>query len=565
MAISAVQRSLQIPELQHKVFDLLAEDGKFETLANAAVSCRFLHDGAVRSLWKEIPNLWVISSFFPNGCFKNVDNWTVWDNNAFSTAGKFSVVKSPKDISSGIARLARYTPLVKAIHFDPDARRWDYTALHVMSDKGLLPFPLFPNVERVVLPLLFKRRFETMFYPSFVISPSVRSITVLTNEVFNIHGDDFAPNDPFAQEDSQHSKALVNRLVVMAPYSTELIVKSTVPDWYEFHTPTSALNSMFARLPATSTIRVLDVTHLAAKGSHLKELAKLPDLVDLKISLRGSTLDDVEVLTPWDFRALVSVEITSTSHTIDPCTRLFTSIRAPHLSDIKIHQNLCQNTDLDDLFLALSQCTPPEQVSSIFIDQVSYNDNANGFSPHKYGFFTAFTPLAQFKNIKQLELSPFTVTPGLRDRALIAAFGCWPKLERLHFRSDSIAALTMPSLTLHGVYTAIRCCPRLSHITLPVAATKVPALPVTPHPSLVSWNICNSPITSGLAVGNWMKAAFPHLHEIQHFGFLRGCLRSFGMQTRYGGDMGRDILESMPEEVSMIVQWNDVARIVRSP
>ncbi|EAU86995.2 hypothetical protein CC1G_08466 [Coprinopsis cinerea okayama7 len=554
----AVYRFLQIAELKDMVCNALAEEKKMGTLAALAATNQLLFGSAIRSLWKEIPSLWVIVGMFPKGCFAVAGNL------------KELTIGSSSGIPAGLQRLQRYAPFVKEIkypnkHSDRRVRflPWNFVALHQLAQAA--PMPLFPNVESVSLPLIHKEHLNSIFYPALVLSTSsVRSVTIVSDEVHDLGLIDFERDA--SREDSPHSLALVSRLVDVAHSITELKVQSLITgEVDELHRPTPALNRLFPLLPSTSSIRVLDITHLKVTGASLQELTRLNRLEELKVSLPVSSSlheallnDDQFVLT---FSALTSLSIfcnhPTTEQATELCILFFTALRAPKLDRIRLSLLAELNeVNLDGVFGAIATHTQPVALSSITVGSTSVQMLAEAFGGNISGFSTSLQPLAAFTNLKSLEIFPYTSSPTLRNAELINAMSNWANLERLFLKTHSLDhPITNSQLTLSGIYAAVQHCPKLSHLILSCQATDVPAVAFPAHHSLRYWDFGTSTITSGNAVGRWMRDAFPCLRQVKYFEAMCGALDS-------NDAMDNGWVQEFPDCLALISHWTDVSRIV---
>lgn len=136
-------------------------------------------------------------------------------------------------------------------------------------------------------------------------------------------------------------------------------------------------------------------------------------------------------------------------------------------------------------------------------------------------------------NLVSFTVGPFTVLDRLSDRDLASAFSCWPKLEAFHLRTRSqfVPFMIHSAFTAGGVHKAASLCPKLHSLVLPCDFRGL--IPSTdddhhedekPHPSLKTWDVCNSPIGSAAFVGTWLRARFPALQGVQFSEEFRGVV-----------------------------------------
>ncbi|EFI28082.1 hypothetical protein CC1G_14109 [Coprinopsis cinerea okayama7 len=444
-----------------------------------------------------------------------------------------------------LQRLQHYAPLVKRIgypgYFSREGTFFDYNSLYHLHASATLPRPLFPNVVEVVLPCLSERQVEAIFYPSVVLSPSIRKITIFT-DCFE-HRDE---ENPII--DNTQWTAVSNRLQSQAPNL----------DSFGIYCDTESTG----RIPSidslchhfSSSLKCLDMSYLVLQPETICTLGKLDSLDALQFTVNDyrfvSPLSEKIPLTKLSFLGL-RVDSAAGLDT------LFQSILAPSIERVELtFMALDSIVHLGDTFKALTQnCALPKlyDVDIVLVDDVD----------HYFPISAAtFTPLLRCNNIKTIQIGGCAM-PVLEDADLLQIFSSWPDLS--HF-SMSLAlpcqgSLYRGGLTLAGVHAALQLCPKLHTLELPFDARVVPTdstLPSSPHPSLRSLDVFTSPITFGFQVGQFFRKFYPLLKSRQ-FSFYDMYKTQFYWETT---PTAEHFSPSVVEGAMMVDQWIDVEHML---
>ncbi|EFI28237.1 hypothetical protein CC1G_14262 [Coprinopsis cinerea okayama7 len=542
-----MHRCLEISEIQAKICADLGNEGKKDALARLARIGRVFHESAIRQLWKEIPGLHVITNLLP-GCFLERDEELILAHNP--------------PISEHLPRLKKYTDLVKVVDYptryylNKGPKPFHWTALHLLSAGNIIPLPLFRNAREITLPFLLDSRRTTIFYPAFLLSPTVESITILTDEV--IDTDIWWGDVLESQPEDAHCKSLINHLAPLASNISRFAIRGTETVW-ERHTPMVCLSGI---LPLFSnTLRSLDITHLSMDAEGIASLSRLGGLEDLKLLIQAGT--------QWpnsrtiNFEALTSLDVVIKDAVVDPCQTFFHSMRAPRLQYLSLAFALDgEEVDLGAVFLNLSCAVDSSSLTSITVKVAEINVNylqdddmdATAFAVAS----STLKPLSIFKNLTTFELDPCRLLPSFTDSDLLELTSSWPNLERLQMQEETTRfKLSETAVTLRGVQEALGHCPKLSFLSIPCDASEIPNnSTLKPHPSLAHWNFNHSPLGCGRHLVKWVLANYPGVKEICNFEQARKELARMCLPS--GGRSWEKLEQAADDFLVALAQWNGV-------
>ncbi|KAH6904195.1 hypothetical protein BKA70DRAFT_1297366 [Coprinopsis sp. MPI-PUGE-AT-0042] len=518
------------------------------TVAALARTCKGFYEPAVRVLWREIPGLSPIASLFPE---EKVD------------IGKKGVICiKTEDVSFAVLRLLFYGPYVRKIFYDP-LKRLHHQTLAFLNRSAELPKPLFPNATFVLLPCMADRFLESVFYPSLVLSPAIRSVTIFTGEVKGNRYGDEDDEDP----NPERWQAVLDSLDDVSPsLHTFKVDQSFISSLHDGTLPAVPnFDNLHERLSANLTTMVVTGVSLSPKA--IWSISELEGLAALTLTLDHRAYD-FPPSTLLSFPALIKLHLLADGEdNEDICDPFIRFLYAPRLLDLQIDYNLQYETydvPLQRLFLALGVPSVAPKISSIKIGK--FNRNAHWSGDFNYSVPGAhLLPLAN-KNITRFEVSPCATREAeISDKELLRLFSAWPNLETLTLDKvqdndgDGFDGPMGegPILTLAGVSTAIRQCPLLKNLTLRCDARQIPPLDdESPHLSLVSWDVCTSLIKSGAAFAEWAKRTCPNLAVIHSFTELRDSMEGmyFDESTKRTSSENVDVI--------MLSRWDNVSRIL---
>ncbi|EFI28238.1 hypothetical protein CC1G_14263 [Coprinopsis cinerea okayama7 len=551
--VFAMHRCLGIPEIQSNISGIL-QDKDEVGLARWAGTCRLFHKNAIPHLWRNIPGLYVIANLLPD-CFSDFNGELFLKENA--------------PISKHLPRLREHTNYVKLISYyearyddvdiDPPMLHW--SALHLLLEDHLSLLPLFPNVQEVVIPFFQEKKKETIFYSAFLTSPNLRSVTVLTDEVFDIYG----INKTASNREDAHVISLVTHLSSFAPNLLSFGIDGPYheqPVW-ERHTAMNCLNGV---LPSFSdALRSLHIIHLAVNDTDIATLSRLRGLEELEFLINEATFDAHSPHPPSPspgFPALRSLDIMITDATAS--TTFFCSFEIPHLQSLSITYGLFGGEEeLGDVMRGVSCGVGHSSLTSLMIREVEIEPGF-GESDGPSAFLivpTTLQPLTAFQNLESFTITPCRILQAFANDNLAELLESWPQLERFSVEEDSWShTLSATTVTLQGVQAAVQHCPKLTYLHFPCDARQVPPLlgSVPPHPSLAHWNVSHSPVHSSHDIVEWIPKVLPHLRNLDYFVNAREMLRIY-CDPRW--TERKNDLEEVPEDFLMAVsKWNGVVR-----
>ncbi|KAH6867441.1 hypothetical protein BKA70DRAFT_1494269 [Coprinopsis sp. MPI-PUGE-AT-0042] len=201
-----VHRFLEIPEI---IEQLPRQDGQ----GSLCTGLRLLYSCNVKSIFSE--DVWRIEQ-------DKGGNHLLFPNRYFATKA-----------TPTLRRLRYYTRHVKSIRCSRtwyeekddsfEACRFHYSALQAIHHHPSFPQTLFPNLRDVTLYSAVRYPLDMMFTSALVLSPSVRNVTLVTDDVWL----EEALNDTLAIEHVAHQggTALVNHVADIGPQLTSLKVQ----------------------------------------------------------------------------------------------------------------------------------------------------------------------------------------------------------------------------------------------------------------------------------------------------------------------------------------------------
>ncbi|KAG1884721.1 hypothetical protein F4604DRAFT_185587 [Suillus subluteus] len=198
-----------------------------------------------------------------------------------------------------------------------------------------------------------------------------------------------------------------------------------------------------------------------------RHLSNLPTLTRLDV---GDTRSDPAPPWPLDrdianFSPFSNVTVLSfLLHSAAYAITLMQHSQFPSLKEFKMDVDLLPLPEADQLFHALTNCKACETLEKIrvYSSYHEYDPQNNSLSviPH----FHCFT------HLRTLHLACFDFCINLDDNILLEAMSNWP-----HMRDLDIEDLRLhhSPITFRGIFTAIRLCPQLHTLQVPIDSTTV--------------------------------------------------------------------------------------------
>lgn len=179
-----------------------------------------------------------------------------------------------------------------------------------------------------------------------------------------------------------------------------------------------------------------------------KHLSTLPTLVKIEVrsSLGAPPWLEEQHISP--FLYLTSLSFTDSSAAY--ATTVLQHMKFPSLESFWIGVETLASTEVEPFFRALSQCKQTLETLTIMWEE--YND------PQRRPL-TAIPHLLSlsFTQLRSLRLRSYDSCIYLDNNVLLEVMSAWPHLQALHIEECAIS----PSVTFHGLLTAIRQCPQL--------------------------------------------------------------------------------------------------------
>ncbi|EFI28090.1 hypothetical protein CC1G_14117 [Coprinopsis cinerea okayama7 len=419
-----MHRCLEIPEVVQLVFENLSGTGKDgNTPASIARVCKTFHDPAIRVIWRKIPGLDVLTCLF-------------------SRKEKALIIKKVSSIQkqrvvtmflqdSGFLEEAsfsktflRYSSLVQEIEYPEDLKRpvFHHSVLQAFYVDIQSPGPLFPNVKKITLPCFSARPLEAIFYPGVVLSPSVRAVTITTDELVDYVG------GTGSLLDKEYWKTIGSRLEPFAARLSSLTIGSNTRTTANSGLSVPVVNDLCSKFGPIQSLDLdgvmlsIDTLVLLSRCDTLRYLACVVPSIASQFpdSLMFPILDTLNL----EICGVPSVSV---------CNAILRRLRAPSLCSLSLGYNvndLASKVSLEETFVALCQDSVFPGLSRIEIDS---GPEAGPDGPDTHGpdglviSKTTFDPLLGFANLNMLIVSGYSRV-DLDDADLLRAFASWPKL-----------------------------------------------------------------------------------------------------------------------------------------
>ncbi|KAH6905504.1 hypothetical protein BKA70DRAFT_1565112 [Coprinopsis sp. MPI-PUGE-AT-0042] len=542
-----MHRCIQTPDILLNIFEAFLGDSTQENpllglspLASLAQTCRTFHGLAIRTLWKEIPGLYVIAYLFPRGFI------TINSERSYCLPPAHS-----SNFEAFSARLAVYRPYVKSIGYnrakihDYKARSLHSSLLFLLLESSSVPTPLFPNVHHITIPCIQNLPMVSLLYPDLVLGPSVRSIILDTDDgMIEINSSLL----PIPKGSTIQWDVIEATLVRAAPSLQSFAIKGPLLDGAFHLLERPHIDNIVRHL--ASPLTSIDISTVSVSPVIIKHLSRLPWLSSLTIAIGERNGQPVEAQQPSTlaFPSLDALRVVCLGY-LRGCSFLVNLV-APVLRRCTL-SILFEEEGRSSIEATLE---PFLQRSRRSLKHLTIN-NENAF---QLGYDTmslivpakALEHLSRCPNLISLDVSPFAILDKLSDSDLASAFSCWPKLEVFHLHTDRKFVPFNLSFTAGGVYRAAKSCPNLRSLVLPCDFCLIPDVndDDKPHLSLKIWDVCNSPIGSASRAGAWLRSNFPALQAIKCSDEFRGL--AINPENR-----GCYTWANYQQEIFMLSQW----------
>ncbi|KAH6904062.1 hypothetical protein BKA70DRAFT_1109938 [Coprinopsis sp. MPI-PUGE-AT-0042] len=570
-----MHRCLYVHEILDNIFSFFEGWAKRSTLAKLALTCRVFYEPAIRHLWQHLPGFEPIVKLLPPHlvCFN----------------GKTQLYT----LNESFSRVPRKDPFCRIRHYNRVIQRLDWTWDHNLAHHSLFrmlfedkdcPRPLFPNLQKVQLPYCDVDPLVAVFYPSLVLSSSIRDVEITTNGSAPF----YTNSEDHVYEDTSDGwwKAMCGRLFKPAPTWTRFKVKVDPEcDGFSLLGKNLALEKLIPRFSSTMsdldmTAFILDGSGLVALGSgHLAGLLRLSMSVAHQQSAELST----QARSALSFPSLewLSVNIISYS----ACCTVLSVLDAKKLETLELiaymhadYNGAHNGEDYDPqpLFQALLNAGTHTSLERLHLKKEFISSDVGSYWTSHIGeerFVIAedtLVPLESFSKLKSLTIDPCDGLT-LTDHALIRAFGSWPCIEECVFSDETFQGIP-PSLTLWGVHQALQHTPSMKSLTLrfdgEIMAPAETLRPIPSHPALQAFDVASSPLSitsSGEELALWLQRHYPKVLEVKSFTWFRDAMRHVygrGIPSESSSDIRR--LTPFIQLTTMVDRWNSVMYVLRN-
>ncbi|KAH6904137.1 hypothetical protein BKA70DRAFT_1193372 [Coprinopsis sp. MPI-PUGE-AT-0042] len=528
-----MDRCLRIPEVLLEVFGHLeGEKGGRNTVATLARTSTVFHHHAVGVLWKDLPGLWPVCRLFAPGTFE-------YDEEAYADDQQSLARDKISQLEEGILRVKKYARYVKSFHYDSPTNEqyverleWHCLLAFLMHPK--FPKPIFPNLITVSLPCFESR--PTLLFASLTLSPSVKSVTILTNFREPLAEEELTWKGLIEQLDPMGKD--LDRFNIMITYTRNATAPPTV---------VGIIDEFCKKLKA--------VTELSIPEGYLPRAPlELPaSLQRLRLSIRSSG----SAREAMPFPTLANLELSEASE--ESCNMFLRALQAPKLEQLTIRYSKSirdEEINLQEAFLVLVTSASSSRLSSIKVfkdDMVFDSPILHRLIYTKSTFpitYNTLEPLMACKSLTSVDISNCVPTK-ISNSDFLRILSSWPELTSLRLAS-AFEVDKIPELTLAGLHAALLRCPSLTYLDLPCDARTLPPTNATPHRSLAYWNVRGSPLGSSKEAAKSLSTCFPKLKALHFFEDLYGELTEFHFDTS----------TIDPVQVASIVRWRDVEKVV---
>ncbi|KAG2098559.1 hypothetical protein BD769DRAFT_1512937 [Suillus cothurnatus] len=185
----------------------------------------------------------------------------------------------------------------------------------------------------------------------------------------------------------------------------------------------------------------------------------------------------------------------------------------PSLTKLNIRHEVPSSAELEQLFRALSHCKACQTLKEITI---TFDDHQDNDDQDPDNFLTLIPHFLCFTQLEILQLYFHGSHIYLGNDVLLQAMSTWPHVRILEIQDSGL----IPShVTFRGLFTALRQCPHLRVLRVPINTVTIDVDPDTeplPHTSLhrLELETTESPIESAEAVARIIFTLLPRVAEV---------------------------------------------------
>ncbi|KAH6912237.1 hypothetical protein BKA70DRAFT_1535569 [Coprinopsis sp. MPI-PUGE-AT-0042] len=569
---------LYIPEILENIFSFYEGYWKCRTLAKLARTCRAFKEPAIRLLWRHLPGFEPIVKLLPSHVL------------ILNPQRRFYT------LDEGFSYLRREDPFRRIRHYSRFIRRLDWTwggmytgdpvnwihhsVFRKLYEATNCPRPFFPNLQEVQLPYSTSDPLTAAFYPSLVLSPSVRAVEILG--VCCVHVD---LDRTYHDTTDGRWRALAGRLFTAAPTLTRFAVTGCEYEYFSLIGKNLALEQIAPQFSFAMSDLELSALILDGKGLMSLGSGHLTGLVHLSISVAHQQTAELASNTPLalSFPALQNLSIKVFS--FSACCAVVKLLDAKRLKILGLEAYMDsdeegERTDSDydpqPLFQALLNAgvhTSLERlvlkkswVEPEFVELWTTHIDEQRFTIGP----GSLMPLQPFAKLTSLTIDPCD-SSMLADEALIRAFGSWPGIEECVLHDESFSSAP-PALTVCGVHRGLQQTPSMRTLTLRFNGEALPRgdplRPVVPHPRLETIDVASSTLSitsSGEDFGMWLQGYYPKVSKVKSFTCFRGAIDEVFEDGNPGeGSIAAHQFRPFFDLTTMVDRWNAVAYTIRN-
>jgi hypothetical protein len=242
-----------------------------------------------------------------------------------------------------------------------------------------------------------------------------------------------------------------------------------------------------------------------------EHLSNLPNLVALQIC--GGMHQVLLNRDSLDFAPFLNVA-TLRFYQVESAADIITVIQHsefPSLKEVDIRVRVLPHAQAGQLCHALSQCKASQTLEHIHISSSIREAQETPFSSlAATGHFLCFT---------QLQTLWFSVHHSiyLDNDLLLEAMSSWPHIRSLMLDPRPATHHRPPAVTFRGLFSALRLCPNLHSLTIPMDAMNIdidPEVESFQHTSLRLWDMCHNHVADPEAVARIIFSMLPSIDSV---------------------------------------------------
>jgi len=169
--------------------------------------------------------------------------------------------------------------------------------------------------------------------------------------------------------------------------------------------------------------------------------------------------------------------------------------------------------EVEQLFCALSRCKACQT-----LEYIGIYSHPPAIQDHSVDTFTAIRRLFCFRQLQTLHVS-IRSSVCLDNDLLLEAMSSWPHIRCLELRDRHLPR--QPAVTFRGLFAALRLCPQLDTLQLPIDTVNIDINPEAEsfqHPSLLTLCICCSHVAHAEVVARIIFFMLPSVVGIAYPG-----------------------------------------------